>query len=648
MVPGNKRARGLALLFGILFSIGAGFLTPNLALAAGCPTLKVAEQSGMHWCFDAGPGRGHVHLWTPGNFNAATASTVVYVHGYNGLSEPCGTVATNYVDCAWTGHGLAAQFSASKANALFVAIEAPVNNTQLRAGVNWPSLDGLKQAIRTSGNIEPPGRVMAIGHSGGGFTIAKFISGASLKHLAVLDAMYPGVPDAITSWYSASSGKTLTLVGASATDLDGPGHTPGTQSVAQSHACKAVNGVPGTIPADACVYIKSGLNHMQVVTGGAIIPLVISRLNAAAGGTSEAPTGGAGAPSGVPVTLTGPKLEIPIPNVNLSDPIVADGKVTIPYLAQYISGVYTFMISIVGLLAAVMMIIGGFQYLTSAGDSSKISAGKKRITDALIGLVLAFGSYILLYTINPNLVTFESLQLVSIKTVLAPGETEGSEIAAMAADPIPMGSAAKPASLCTTKENCKTYCDQFKIETKDWLATNTSKLPVSTAGMASPSDVVPIVKIPGVNGYDQEASPATISALKIAGAMFLKDGYVLAISSGYRNLRGQIKLACDSWGKGEDKVSKTIATPGGSMHGIGFAIDVQLWKDGKQVTMSGDSVKQQGQDPTSARYLADIMLKAGFRRLNNEIWHFEPVSAPDAGCRCKTIETCSMPPNVKC
>src|SRR5512135_390760 len=111
-----------------------------------------------------------------------------------------------------------------------------------------------------------------------------------------------------------------------------------------------------------------------------------------------------------------PKLEIPIPNVSFTQGISNDSAITLPWIAQYISGVYTFALSIVGMVAAVMLIIGGFQYLTSAGDKARIAKGKKRIADALIGMTLAFGSYILLYTINPNLVSFASLQLMNVKT----------------------------------------------------------------------------------------------------------------------------------------------------------------------------------------------------------------------------------------
>jgi hypothetical protein len=134
--------------------------------------------------------------------------------------------------------------------------------------------------------------------------------------------------------------------------------------------------------------------------------------------TPGTPAGAVTTPALAPEVFTyvAPKLAIPIPYVNLTDAVMTGNNITIPFLAQYISGIYTFMISIVGLLAAIMMIIGGFTYLTSAGDNSKITAGRKRIVDALIGLVLAFGSYVILYIINPNLVTFSSLQLASIET----------------------------------------------------------------------------------------------------------------------------------------------------------------------------------------------------------------------------------------
>jgi len=106
-----------------------------------------------------------------------------------------------------------------------------------------------------------------------------------------------------------------------------------------------------------------------------------------------------------------PNIEIPVPGLELT-PIIRDNEtITVPWLAQYIGGVYTFLISIVGLVAAVVMIVGGFQYVTSAGDKSRVGAAKERIVNAFIGMLLAFGSYAILFAINPDLVSFEGLKV---------------------------------------------------------------------------------------------------------------------------------------------------------------------------------------------------------------------------------------------
>jgi len=101
--------------------------------------------------------------------------------------------------------------------------------------------------------------------------------------------------------------------------------------------------------------------------------------------------------------------EIPIPTSPVEQGVNTYSNGVVRDVADYIQVIYNFLISIVGVIAAVMMIIGGFQYLTSAGDAGKIGAAKKRITDAIIGLVLALSSYALLNTINPALLSFKPL-----------------------------------------------------------------------------------------------------------------------------------------------------------------------------------------------------------------------------------------------
>lgn len=53
----------------------------------------------------------------------------------------------------------------------------------------------------------------------------------------------------------------------------------------------------------------------------------------------------------------------------------------------------------VGLLAVVMIIVGGFKYITSGGDSNKVASAKKTIIYSVIGLVVAFFAQILVQTV---------------------------------------------------------------------------------------------------------------------------------------------------------------------------------------------------------------------------------------------------------
>lgn len=91
--------------------------------------------------------------------------------------------------------------------------------------------------------------------------------------------------------------------------------------------------------------------------------------------------------------------------VTLSVPI--GGQTVVVGLERYLLLIYKFMISIVGIVAGIMITIAGFQWLTAAGDSSKIKEARTKIMNALIGLVLALGAYTILYTINPALLQFQ-------------------------------------------------------------------------------------------------------------------------------------------------------------------------------------------------------------------------------------------------
>ncbi len=73
-------------------------------------------------------------------------------------------------------------------------------------------------------------------------------------------------------------------------------------------------------------------------------------------------------------------------------------------LPDYISALYKIALVIVTLSAVLMLSIGGFLYLTSAGNTSSMGNAKEIIYDSLIGLVIALSAWLVLYVINPDLV----------------------------------------------------------------------------------------------------------------------------------------------------------------------------------------------------------------------------------------------------
>ena len=75
-------------------------------------------------------------------------------------------------------------------------------------------------------------------------------------------------------------------------------------------------------------------------------------------------------------------------------------------LGQYIQSIYAYAISIVGIVATIMLMFGGFTWLTAGGSGEKVGKARDIIFSSLTGLVLALTSYTILTMINPNLVNF--------------------------------------------------------------------------------------------------------------------------------------------------------------------------------------------------------------------------------------------------
>lgn len=73
-------------------------------------------------------------------------------------------------------------------------------------------------------------------------------------------------------------------------------------------------------------------------------------------------------------------------------------------LPVYVKAIYSTALAIVVLCALFMLSVGGFMYLTSAGNTSAMGTAKEVIFDSIIGLIIALSAWLLLNVINPDLV----------------------------------------------------------------------------------------------------------------------------------------------------------------------------------------------------------------------------------------------------
>jgi len=91
-------------------------------------------------------------------------------------------------------------------------------------------------------------------------------------------------------------------------------------------------------------------------------------------------------------------------------------------MAEAFNNLYIYIVSIAGIIAFMVLIYTGILYVTSAGSPDKLKKARERFIAIFFGLAILFLSYIILGTINPNLVSFEipSLDEVIINPIDQP------------------------------------------------------------------------------------------------------------------------------------------------------------------------------------------------------------------------------------
>lgn len=62
-------------------------------------------------------------------------------------------------------------------------------------------------------------------------------------------------------------------------------------------------------------------------------------------------------------------------------------------LGQAINTIFTFVIGLAGIIFVILFLVGGIQYLTSAGDAEAVKKAKALLINAIIGLVIVLSAW---------------------------------------------------------------------------------------------------------------------------------------------------------------------------------------------------------------------------------------------------------------
>jgi len=77
-----------------------------------------------------------------------------------------------------------------------------------------------------------------------------------------------------------------------------------------------------------------------------------------------------------------------------------DAPAKIQDFAVVIQRILNIAIRMAGIAAFIMLIVGGFQYLTAGGDPKKTQAASNTLTYAILGLVVVIGAWFILLFIE--------------------------------------------------------------------------------------------------------------------------------------------------------------------------------------------------------------------------------------------------------
>lgn len=112
--------------------------------------------------------------------------------------------------------------------------------------------------------------------------------------------------------------------------------------------------------------------------------------------------------------LTDYKLHIP---VGKTTEILKADFVSGESVPVYIKALYRWSVGFTLILGVIALMLGGVVWILSGGNKGAVDKAKGIIKNSLVGISLALGSYLFLWTISPNLVQFRPIRAIPIEGI---------------------------------------------------------------------------------------------------------------------------------------------------------------------------------------------------------------------------------------
>ncbi len=86
--------------------------------------------------------------------------------------------------------------------------------------------------------------------------------------------------------------------------------------------------------------------------------------------------------------------------------------------SAYLQQIIDIGIALTAAISVLMLIIGGLQYIFSSVSEKSKNEAKERITNAILGILIILSSYLILKTIDPNLLSLKFPGLPTNQTII--------------------------------------------------------------------------------------------------------------------------------------------------------------------------------------------------------------------------------------